>query len=116
MRENWTTTSMPDGTVEREFIGYAPVRQSVTRAAFKIAVAQTDLLADIENFIAQNLPASAPAAILWREASWFNRSDAVWAFFAPQIGLSSEQVDEIFEAAGAVDDMLTTSRNSASLL
>ena len=96
-----------DGTIEvREYpevVTPAPVRQRVTKAAFKIAAAQTDLLGQINNFVSQ-LPYDAPAVILWNDAADFKRSDALWDFMAAEFGVSTAVVDALFNAAGQIDD------------
>jgi hypothetical protein len=79
------------------------VRQRVTKAALKIAAGQLGLLAAIETFVAQ-LPFDAPAKILWKDASEFQRSNVLWNFFATQLDLSSEDVDNLFNMAGQTDD------------
>jgi hypothetical protein len=80
------------------------VRQRVTKAAFKIAAGQLGLLAAIEAFVDQ-LPFDAPAKILWKDASEFKRSNSLWNFFAPELDLSSENVDNLFNMAGQTDDV-----------
>lgn len=101
--EIWNETFMPDGTVEREFVGYVPVRQSVTNAALEIALEQLGLLTLVEGLIDQ-LPSRAPAVILWRKATRFSRSDALWDFFAPRLNMTSTDVDNVFNIAGQIDD------------
>lgn len=103
MHENWMTTSMPDGSILREFMGIVPCRQQVSNAALCVALGQANLLAQVEALVAQ-LPFDAPAALLWKRANDFNRADPLWEFFAPQLGLTSEDIDNIFDAAGQVDD------------
>jgi hypothetical protein len=80
-----------------------PVRERVTKAALKMAAGQMGLLAAAETFVAQ-LPFDAPAKILWEDASEFKRSDILWNFFAPELDLSSEDVDNLFNMAGQIDD------------
>lgn len=79
------------------------VRERVSKAALKIAAGQTGLLAATEAFVAQ-LPFDAPARILWEDASEFKRSNILWDFFAPQLDLSSREVDNLFNMAGQTDD------------
>ena len=99
--------TLPDGTVEvREYpevVTPAPVRQRVTKAAFKIAAGQAGLLGQINNFVSQ-LPYDAPAVILWNDAADFKRSDALWDFMAAEFGVSTAVVDALFNAAGQIDD------------
>ncbi len=96
-----------DGSVEIvEFEAPSPapvVRQRVTKAAFKIAAGQLGLLAAIETFVDQ-FPFDAPARILWKDATDFQRSNSLWDLFAPQLNLSSEDVDNLFNIAGQTDD------------
>lgn len=80
-----------------------PVRQRVTKAAFKIAAGQLGLLAAIETFVDQ-FPFDAPARILWKDATDFQRSNSLWDLFAPQLNLSSADVDNLFNIAGQTDD------------
>lgn len=109
MKQRWNETFYLDGTVEREFKGYVPCRQSVTKAALKLALENASLLDAVENLISQ-LPSRAPAVILWKDASTFQRGDALWNFFAPQLNLTPKDVDDIFDAAGQIDDVLSSKR------
>lgn len=80
-----------------------PTRQRVTNAALEIALEQLGILEIVETFINQ-LPQKAPAVILWRKATEFRRSDALWDFFAPQLNMTSSDVDNLFNVAGQIDD------------
>ena len=91
--QTWTLVEIPP----------PPVRQKVTNAALEIALEQLGLLEAVTTFIDQ-LPQRAPAAILWRKATEFKRSDALWDFFAPQLNMASTDVDNLFNVAGQVDD------------
>lgn len=90
-----------------------PVRQRVTNASLEIVLEQLGLLETVEAFIAQ-LPPRAPAVILWKKATEFKRSDALWNFFAPQLGMTSVDVDNLFNAAGQLDDSFNAVWNNAS--
>jgi hypothetical protein len=83
-----------------------PVRQRVTNAALEIALEQLGLLETVESFVEQlrQQAPRAPAVILWRKATEFRRSDALWDFFASQLNMTSEDVDNIFNLAGQIDD------------
>ena len=80
-----------------------PVRQRVTKAALKMAAGQAGLLGQVNDFIAQ-LPYDAPAVILWNDAGDFKRSDALWNFMAAQFGVTTGDVDALFNMAGQIDD------------
>ena len=79
------------------------VRQRVTKAALKMAAGQAGLLGQVNDFIAQ-LPFDAPAVILWNDATDFKRSDALWNFMAAQFGVTTGDVDALFNMAGQIDD------------
>lgn len=81
-----------------------PVRQRVSNASLKIALEQRGLLETVESFISQ-LPPRAPAVILWKTATEFRRTDALWNFFALQLDMTSDDVDNLFNAAGQLDDI-----------
>lgn len=102
--EIWDGAFMSEDTVQREFVGYVPVRQSVTNAALEIALEQLGLLTLVEGLIDQ-LPPRAPAVIIWRKATRFSRSDALSDFFAPQLNMASTDVDNVFNTAGQIDDL-----------
>jgi hypothetical protein len=78
----------------------------VTNAALEIALEQLGLLETVESFVEQlrQQAPRAPAVILWRKATEFRRSDALWDFFASQLSMTSEDVDNIFNLAGQIDD------------
>ncbi len=115
-----TLQLLPDGTaayvwsiIELPPPPPPPVRQRVTNASLEIVLVQLGLLETVEDFIAQ-LPQGAPAAILWKKATEFKRSDALWDFFAPQLGMTSVDVDNLFNAAGQIDDSFNAVWDNAS--
>lgn len=91
---------MVDLVPEPEIIA---VRELVSNAALCIALAQVNLLAAVDAFVEQ-LPFDAPAVQLWKKATHFKRSDPLWQFFAPQLGLNGADIDAIFNMAGQIDD------------
>lgn len=81
-----------------------PPRQRVTNAALCMALSQINMLGLVESFIAQ-LPFDAPAVLLWKKATDFKRSDPLWEFFAPQLNMTSIDIDNLFNLAGQIDDV-----------
>jgi hypothetical protein len=81
-----------------------PVRQRVSSVSLEIALEQQGLLEAVESFITQ-LDPKAPAVILYKKASAHRRTDALWNFLARQLDMTSDDIDNLFNAAGQLDDI-----------
>ena len=76
----------------------------VTRAQAKLALQAAGLLESVETAIAsiEDAQQKAVATIAWQEAPNFSRSSTFVAMLGTMLGLSSEQIDNLFEAAAAI--------------
>ena len=108
--------SYPEGTVEvplKPGAGYAwidgqwaevpvttPVPQLVSRFQAKGALMQAGLLAQVEAAVAQADPF---IQLAWAEAKDFRRDSPAIASISAGLGLTDEQVDDLFRAAALIE-------------
>jgi hypothetical protein len=79
-----------------------PIPQVVSRFQARAALYQAGLLEQVETVMAD--PATDMLAKLaWADAQEFKRSSPTIAAFSQQIGLTDEQIDELFKQAAQID-------------
>lgn len=72
----------------------------VSRFQAKAALLQAGLLVDVENAVASG---DVLTQLAWSEAVEFHRTSPMIAKLAVTVGLSPEQIDDIFRAAKAIE-------------
>lgn len=77
----------------------ASVPESVSRFQARAALMQEGLLSAVEAVVAQ---ADALTQMAWSDALEFRRDSPAIASLAAQVGLSSEQVDDLFRTAKSI--------------
>lgn len=77
----------------------APVPDSVTPRQARLALLAAGWLQMVETAVASGSPEHK---ITWEYATEILRSDPLISFFGDTLGLSSEQIDDLFRAAGAI--------------
>lgn len=87
---NWVIRTVDPATLP------PPVPQSVTPRQVRLLLLQQDLLASVENIIAQQDHATR---ITWEYATEFLRDDPLLNQIANDLQLTSQQVDDFFIAA-----------------
>lgn len=80
----------------------APKPQTVTRFQARAALMQAGLLDDVEALMA-NPATPAIQRLAWADAQEFRRSSPTVAAMAAALGLSSAQVDALFEQAAGIE-------------
>jgi hypothetical protein len=76
------------------------IPQSVTRFQGKAALMQAGLLASVEAAVAASTDPLLPLA--WDEALTFERQSAMVTGLAAALGLTSQQIDDLFVAAAQI--------------
>jgi hypothetical protein len=79
-----------------------PIPQTVSRFQARAALYHAGLLDQVETLMSD--PATDMLAKLaWADAQEFKRSSPTIAAFSQQIGLTDEQIDELFKQAAQID-------------
>lgn len=78
------------------------VPQSITRLQAKIALSQTGLLEQIQGMMA-GLPSTDIQRLAWENALQFERDSAMVNGMAAAIGITQDQLDDLFIAAAAIE-------------
>jgi len=78
----------------------APVPQVVSRFQARAALLQSDLLDAAEAAVAEG---EAIIKLAWEDAQEFRRHSPTIAALAGELGLSSEQVDDLFRLAATIE-------------
>ncbi len=78
------------------------VPQAITRLQAKIALSQAELLEHIQWMMAE-LPSTDIQRLAWENATMFERDSAMVNGMAAAIGITQEQLDDLFIAAAAIE-------------
>ena len=99
--EGNTPTPIPVPT-EEEILAAWRATADCSRLQAKIALANADLLDTVEAFIAD--PATPMVAKLaWQEAYRFSRNSQLFDQLGPALGMTPEQIDDLFVAAQQIE-------------
>jgi hypothetical protein len=77
-----------------------PVPQSVSSMQAKVALSRAGLLQTVEAWVASE---SGETRLIWNSATVFSRESGLIASAAAALGLTSEQVDDLFRSAAIID-------------
>lgn len=77
------------------------VPASVSRFQARAALAQAGLLSTVDTYMS-GLPADNIQRLAWQDATEFYRSSATVAAMASMLGLTDEQVDDLFVTAATI--------------
>lgn len=77
----------------------APVPYSVTPRQARLALLNIGKLADVDTAVAASTEANK---ITWEYAVEITRDDPLIAFFGAELGLTSDQIDDLFRAASVL--------------
>ncbi|MGL5079705.1 MAG: hypothetical protein ACRDBG_28235 [Waterburya sp.] len=95
----YAETFMPDGSVEREVVGYEiPTDIHISRSQLYLALTQVQKLEAVLTFV-RSLPETHPGRILFETAENYKRSNPMWDQFASVLSMTPQNIDSIFEAA-----------------
>jgi hypothetical protein len=94
MREIWNETFFPDGRVEREFAGYEPVPAEIQMWQARTALLRAGLLFNVEQVVKAST--DPEIKIAWEYAPNVVRRSAFVSALAGALGLTDEQIDDLF--------------------
>lgn len=102
-KEQKERDATPEEIAEIEALQNAPAKVPVFVSKFqaKAALLQSNLLDQVEALMADPLT-PAVAKLAWTDAQEFRRNSPILLFMSSELGMTEEQIDDLFRAAAII--------------